>query len=139
MDVIEFDTKVAIVVREDLASWQKLNVTAFLATGIAAAAPEAMGKPYEDENGRQYAALLGQPMMIHCGDASGLLRAFQQGRQRELTVAVYVKAMFSTGNDDDNRAAFSAEPADQPDLVGIALRGPKKMVDKAVKGLALHP
>jgi hypothetical protein len=139
MKLMEFDTKVAIVVRDDLASWQKLNVTAFLATGITAAAPEAIGKPYEDASGRQYAALLGQPMMIHTGDLAGLQRAFQQGHQRELTIAVYVKAMFSTGNDDDNRAVFSAEPADQPDLVGIALRGPRKMIDKAVKGLALHP
>ena len=40
---MEFDTKVVLVVREDLASWQKLNVTAFLATGIAAAAPEIIG------------------------------------------------------------------------------------------------
>lgn len=40
-----FDTKVAILVLEDLATWQKLNVTAFLATGIAAAAPDAMGEP----------------------------------------------------------------------------------------------
>jgi hypothetical protein len=139
MEGMEFDTKVALVVRDDLASWQKLNVTAFLATGIAATAPEAIGKPYEDANGRQYAALLGQPMMIYGGDASGLLRAFQQGQQRELNIAVYVKAMFSTGNDDDNRAAFHAEPTDQPDLVGIALRGPKKAVDKAITGLSLHP
>ncbi|WP_144162161.1 DUF2000 domain-containing protein [Paraburkholderia sp. BCC1885] len=136
---MEFDTKVALVVRDDLASWQKLNVTAFLATGIAASAPEAIGIPYEDANGRQYAALLRQPVMVYGGDSAGLLRAFQQGQQRELTIAVYVKAMFSTGNDEDNRAAFLAEPADQPDLVGIALRGPKKMVDKALKGLSLHP
>jgi hypothetical protein len=40
-----FETKVAIVVLEDLPVWQKLNVTAFLATGIAGAAPEAMGEP----------------------------------------------------------------------------------------------
>jgi hypothetical protein len=139
MEGMEFDTKVALVVRDDLASWQKLNVTAFLATGIAAAAPEAIGEPYADANGRQYAALLRQPVMIYGGDADGLLRAFQQGQQRELTLAVYVKAMFSTGNDEDNRAAFHAEPADRPDLVGIALRGPKKMVDKALKGLSLHP
>jgi hypothetical protein len=29
-----FDTKVAIVVRDDLQNWQKLNVTAFLMSGI---------------------------------------------------------------------------------------------------------
>ena len=40
-----FDTKVALIVREDMAVWRKLNVTAFLATGIAAAAPDAIGAP----------------------------------------------------------------------------------------------
>jgi hypothetical protein len=50
-----FDTKVAILVLEDLAVWQKLNVTAFLATGIAGAAPEAMGEPYEDAASRRFA------------------------------------------------------------------------------------
>lgn len=43
-----FDTKVALIVRDDLAAWQKLNVVAFLATGVAAEAPEALGEPYED-------------------------------------------------------------------------------------------
>ncbi|GEJ58774.1 DUF2000 family protein [Anaeromyxobacter diazotrophicus] len=35
-----FETKVAILVLDDLAVWQKLNVTAFLATGIAGLAPD---------------------------------------------------------------------------------------------------
>ena len=47
-----FDTKVAILVLDDLPVWQKLNVTAFLATGIAGTAPDAMGLPYEDSAGR---------------------------------------------------------------------------------------
>lgn len=59
-----FDTKVAILVLNDLATWQKLNVTAFLATGIAGAVPEAMGDPYEDASGRQFTRLLGQPVMF---------------------------------------------------------------------------
>jgi hypothetical protein len=42
---MEFDTKVAIIILDDLAVLQKLNVTAFLATGIAGAAPDAMGDP----------------------------------------------------------------------------------------------
>ena len=48
---MRFETKIAIAVRADLEQWQKLNVTAFLASGIAAAAPEVMGKPYEDGSG----------------------------------------------------------------------------------------
>lgn len=135
---MEFDTKVAIIVLDDLAVWQKLNVTAFLATGIAGAAPEAMGEPYEDAAGRRHARLLGQPIMVYQADSAGLLRAFRQGLERELTRAVYVRAMFSTSHDQANRDVFRAEPADAPDLVGLAVRGPKKAVDKAVKGLSLH-
>jgi hypothetical protein len=56
--------------------------------GIAAAAPEAIGEPYEDAA---------------------------------------------------NRAAFKAEPPDASDLVGLALRGPKKDVAKATKDSTLHP
>jgi hypothetical protein len=133
-----FDTKVAILVLEDLAVWQKLNVTAFLATGIAGAAPEAMGEPYEDAAGRRYAALLGQPILIFAATPQALLRAWRNGIERGLTSAVYVRAMFATGHDAANRAAFKAEPADAPDLVGIALRGPRKDVDKATKLASLH-
>ena len=34
---MEFTTKIAIVVAEDLAVWQKLNVVAFMTSGIIAA------------------------------------------------------------------------------------------------------
>jgi len=133
-----FDTKVAILVLDDLATWQKLNVTAFLATGIAGAAPEAMGEPYEDAAGRRHAALLGQPMLIFAATPEILQSAYRAGIERGLTRAVYVRAMFSTGHDAANREAFRAEPAETPDLVGLALRGAKKDIDKAIKGAALH-
>jgi hypothetical protein len=133
-----FDRKVAIAVLDDLPVWQKLNVTAFLATGIAAAAPEAMGERYEDAAGREYARLLGQPILVFAAQSDDLLHAWRIGIERELTLAVYVRAMFATGHDAANRAAFKAEPADAPDLVGVALRGVKRDVDRATKGLSLH-
>jgi hypothetical protein len=132
-----FDTKVAIVVLDDLAVWQKLNVTAFLATGIAGAAPEAMGEPYEDAAGRVYARLLGQPILVFGSRPEGLLRAWRVGLERGLTLAVYVRAMFATGHDAAFRAE-SAESAEAPDLVGVALRRVRKDVDWATKGLGLH-
>jgi hypothetical protein len=72
---MQFDTKVVIVVRTDLAEWQKLNVTAFLASGIAASAPEAIGEPYEDGSGTTYLRLLGQPILIYGAERSDLARA----------------------------------------------------------------
>ena len=98
-----------------------------------------MGEPYEDAAGRQHASLLGQPMLIFAARPEVLQRAFRQGIERSLFRAAYVRAMFSTGHDAANREAFRAEPADAPDLVGLALRGPKKDVDKATKGAVLHP
>jgi hypothetical protein len=134
-----FDTKVAILVHQDLAVWQKLNVTAFLATGIAGAVPQAMGEPYEDAAGRLHARLLGQPILVFAATTEVLQRAWQQSLQRGLDRSAYVRRMFETGHDEANRAVFKAEPANAPDLVGIALHGPKKDVDKATKGAVLHP
>jgi len=133
-----FDTKVAFIVRNDLAVWQRLNVVAFLATGIAASAPDMIGQPYVDGAGREYGRMGVQPMLVFESDLAGLQAAHAVGLERELTLLPYVFAMFSTGHDEANRAAFKAEDPDRLDLVGLALRGPKKAVDKAVKGLALH-
>jgi hypothetical protein len=135
---LNFPTRVALLVRDDLAVWQKLNVVAFLATGIAGAAPEAMGEPYEDAAGRPYARLLGQPMLVFTTTSDELLRARDVALERELTIAAYVAPMFKTGDDDANREVFRAEPVDAPDLVGLAIRGPRKAVERATKGLKLH-
>jgi len=53
MAVTDFDTKVAVVVREDLATWQRLNLTAFLMSGIT---PRRRGRDrrYRDADGREY-------------------------------------------------------------------------------------
>lgn len=134
-----FDTKIAILVDPEIETWQKLNVTAFLASGVAGAAPEAMGAAYEDAAGRQHAALLGQPVLIFAAPADVLQRAWTKANERGLTRAAYVRAMFATGHDAANRAAFREEPAEAPDLVGLALFGPKKDIDKAIKGAKLHP
>ncbi|HGE8482564.1 TPA: DUF2000 family protein [Serratia marcescens] len=133
-----FDTKIAFIVRDDLQTWQRLNVVAFLATGIAAAAPEIIGECYVDAQGRRYGSISGQPMLIFAADLPGLQNVHRKGLERELTLIPYVHAMFSTGHDEANRQVFLAEDADNLDLVGLALRGPKKAVDKAIKGLALH-
>ena len=138
MEQPPFTTKIAILIREDLAVWQKLNVTAFLASGIAAEAPESIGERYEDAAGRRYCRMLGQPVLVFAATRAQLQAAHRAALERGLTTAIYVAAMFATGHDAANRAAFRAESTDDPDLVGLALRGEKKQVDKATKGTSLH-
>ncbi|WP_292674344.1 DUF2000 domain-containing protein [Nocardioides sp.] len=136
---IRFETKVAVVVRDDLETWQRLNVTAFLVSGVTAAFPELVGEPYEDADGTAYLALLGQPVVVLEADAATLRTAHQRALGRQLPMSVYTADMFRTGNDRDNRAAVRAVGRDDLDLVGLALHGPRNAVDKTVKGARLHP
>ncbi|MBC6461425.1 DUF2000 domain-containing protein [Actinomadura sp. HBU206391] len=136
---MRFDTKIAIAVREDLAAWQKLNVTTFLAGGVAAGFPELIGKPYEDGSGNRYLSTFRQPVLVHAAEGEALGRAHARALSRGLLVGVYTEELFATGNDDDNRAALVAVPADELRLVGLAIHGPRNAVDKVMKGLPLHP
>jgi mannose-6-phosphate isomerase-like protein (cupin superfamily) len=63
-----FDTKIAIVLRNDLAMWQKLNVTAFLTSGIVGAHPGILGEPYEDAGGNTYSPLVIQPIIVRSAE-----------------------------------------------------------------------
>ncbi|NNG39543.1 DUF2000 domain-containing protein [Flexivirga sp. ID2601S] len=133
-----FATKVAVLVRDDLATWQRLNVTAFLAAGIAAAYPALVGAPYADADGGSYLPLLGMPVLVFEGGAHTLGNARTRAVGRGLPAAIFTQEMFGTGHDTANRAATAAVPADQLDLVGIAVHGPKNAVDKILKGAYLH-
>jgi hypothetical protein len=133
-----FDTKIAIAVRADLEPWQKLNVTAFLASGIAAAA-DVMGKPYEDGSGHTYLELFRQPVVVYAADSQLLSQAHQRALARDLPMAIYTMDMFTTGHDDDNRAVVRAVAAADLQFAGLALHGPRNAVDKVFKGATLHP
>src|SRR5258708_10240488 len=51
---IRFDTKIAVLLRDDLEVWQRLNVTSFLVSGIGQRCPEVIGEPYADADGTEY-------------------------------------------------------------------------------------
>jgi hypothetical protein len=135
---VRFDTKLAIVLRDDLPTWQKLNMTAFLASGVAAAAPESIGETYADADGTGYLALFGQPAMVFAKSADELARTLDRAVSRDVRVAVFTETMFSTGHDAANRAAVAALPRRDLDLVGIAFRADRRDADKITKGLHLH-
>ncbi|HQS84868.1 MAG: hypothetical protein B7Y25_08220 [Alphaproteobacteria bacterium 16-39-46] len=135
---MDHDTKIGIIVRDDLQTWQKLNVTAFLVAGIAAAAPETIGEPYEDGSGNTYLFILGQPVYVFAASAEHLQRTRNRALSREVPLAIYTKDMFATSNDKDNRAVVKAVQAEDLDIVGLALRADRKTFDKIVNGLKLH-
>jgi hypothetical protein len=136
---MEFDTKIAVVLRDDLAVWQKTNVTAFLVSGIAGTVPDVVGDPYRDASGNEYLPMFVQPVLVYEADTAGLRRAYERAMDRGVTPAVYTAELFATDHDEANRASVARVPADELDLVGIAFRAERKTVDKVVDRLGFHP
>ncbi|NUS24940.1 MAG: DUF2000 domain-containing protein [Streptomyces sp.] len=136
---IRFDTKIAVLLREDLETWQRLNVTAFLVSGLGTEVPEVVGEPYGDADGVPYLPMFRQPVLVFEGSKETLKAAHARVLSRELPRSVFTSDLFSTGNDRDNRAAVRAVRTADLDLVGIAVYGPRNAVDKVMKGARMHP
>src|SRR5262249_37761163 len=118
--------------------WQKMNVASFLTSGIAAAFSSCIGEPYEDGSSTQYLALIGQPILIYGADRAALARALERALSRNVKPAVYTEDMFTTTHDAANRAAVKAVQRKELNLVGLAFRAERKVVDKIVDGLKFH-
>jgi len=136
---VRFDTKIAVLLRDDLQQWQRLNVTAFLVSGLGTVCPEVVGEPYADADGTAYLPMFRQPVLVFEADAATVTAAHGRALSRALPRAVFTAELFGTGNDRDNRAAVRAVRGDDLDLVGLAVFGPRNAVDKVLKGARMHP
>ncbi|GAA3497246.1 DUF2000 domain-containing protein [Streptomyces prasinosporus] len=134
-----FDTKIAVLLREDLESWQRLNVTAFLVSGLGTRLPEVIGEPYEDADQVPYLPMFRQPVLVFEGAKETLRTAHARALSRALPRAVFTGDLFATGHDEANRAAVRAVGTSDLDLVGLAVYGPRNAVDKVLKGARMHP
>ena len=136
---MKFETKIAVVLRADLAAWQTLNVTAFLVSGIAATVDGVTGAPYEDATGNRYLPMFVQPVLVFSADAGEMRIVYERVMATHVVPAIYTSELFKTGFDAANRAAVKAIEAAALNLVGIAFRSERKAADKILKGLKLHP
>ena len=136
---MQFDTKIAVVIRTDLEAWQKLNVACFLTSGIAAAFPECIGEPYSDGSGTPYLSLIGQPILIYgAPDRAAHSRALERALSRNVKPAIYTEDMFKTTHDAANREAVRAVIRAELNLVGLAMRAERKVIDKILDGLKFY-
>lgn len=135
---MEFDTKFAIVIAEDLAGWQKLNVVSFLTSGVLAEDENPVGEEYRDASGVSYSALCIQPVVVLKASREKLSTFLNRAHSRGVRTAIYIQDMFETGHDAANRATVTKYATNDLPLVGIALRSGKRDVDKILKGAKLH-
>ncbi len=136
--VTPFESKIAVVVRADLPLWQQLNMTAFLASGVAAGTPELIGESYVDADGTKYQPMFGQPVRVFQAEAEQLARALERAITRGMMPAIFTTELFAIGHDAANRAAVAAARRTELDLAGMAICGPRRDVDKVTKGIRLY-
>lgn len=138
-DSFRFETKIAIVLRDDLEMWQKLNVTAFLTSGLVGANTGLMGEPYQDADGHSYNALVIQPIVILAAGGETIRKIYERAMKREARLSLYIEDMFATGHDEENRMAVEKYSCADLNVVGLALREERRIVDRITKGAKMHP
>ncbi|BBK33535.1 hypothetical protein EDC65_3371 [Stella humosa] len=136
---MRYETRIAVVIRDELETWQKLNVASFLSGGLVGQHPELPGEPYLDATGQRYGPLVRRPILVFVATGSELARCLRRSLDRGLLPSIYTRDLFSTSHDAANRAAVAAVVTADLDLVGLAIHGDRKVVDKAIDGLKLHP
>lgn len=134
---MEFDTKIKIILRDDLEAWQELNVTAFLISGIAGT-QNIIGQPYADACGTEYLPMSQQPIMIYSASSEEMKAVLSKALEKDVVISIFTEELFQTFNDEDNRAAVANVETDMLNLVGIGMRGKKNHVDRLTKGIVLH-
>ncbi len=134
---MEFANKIVVIVRDDLLVWQKLNITAFLMSGIGGA-QSIIGEPYVDGDGVAYLPMSQQPIMIYTAGCKELKDVLKKALTKEVKMTIYTEELFKTYNDTDNRAKIAEYKTDELNLVGVGIIGKKNHVDRLTKGLKLH-
>ncbi len=135
-----YDHKIALVLSGDLLEWQKLNVTAFLASSVAIQFPETHGQPFVTASQSTFLPFLKHPILVYRAEGPAEVRkAFERARERGVHLGIYTRTLFATKNEEENIAELRRLPDEEHELVGIVLYGENKQVDKALKGLKFHP
>jgi hypothetical protein len=133
------NNKIVIILRDDLKTWQKLNVTAFLASSVAIEFPALHGQHLVTASGNTYLPFLKQPMLVYkANDSEQIKRAFNRARERELQIGIYSYPLFATMTEEDNLKETASHTDEEQDLVGIIIYGDNKKVNKAIDGLKFH-
>ncbi|MDP9079368.1 MAG: DUF2000 domain-containing protein [Bacteroidota bacterium] len=133
------ENKIVIIVRNDLKTWQKLNVTAFLASAVAIEFPELHGRHLATASNNTYLPFLKQPMLVYkADDLNQMHRVFKRAKERGLEIGIYSAPLFDTMTEQDNLDETVRNTDDEQDLVGLVIYGENKKVNKAIDGLKFH-
>jgi hypothetical protein len=136
---MEYENKIAIILKNDLANWQKLNVTAFLASSIAIQFPETHGSSFVNASNSQFLPFIKQPILIYKADTDAeIKKVYNKAKEKSLHIGIYTEPLFSTKSAEENYIEIAKYTDETQVLIGIIIYGETKKVYKALGGLKLH-
>lgn len=128
-----------MAILNDLPVWQKLNVSAFLASSVSIGISATHGQAFVTRNGTHYLPFIKHPVVVLGAESKDQLqRALKRARDRGLAIGIYTGALFHTRSEEGNLEEIRQSDDESLDLVGLIVYGENKKVDKAMEGLKFH-
>ena len=131
--------KCVIVIDQEMPLGYIANTAAVLSLSIGKQHPEIIGQDIRDHVGDRHQGITILPVPILKGTADSLqiLREKLKGYEDQMTVVDLITATRSTQNYAEYATEMLSTPVDQLGYSGIALYGPKKLVNKFTGNLGL--
>lgn len=133
------DFKMVIVVDDDLSLGLKTNTAAVLSLTLGHKIDGLIGHDLTDASGTHHTSLTTVPLPILKCSNDDLRRVYNQAQELsdEVLLVDITDAAQTTKNYDDYQAKLEKSETDQLQLLGIAVAGPQKLVNKLTGAMGL--
>src|SRR5260221_7783774 len=111
--------KIAVILRDNLEPWQRLNVAAFTVSGVSSQ-DGAVGETYRDGSGNTYLPMFKDPVLVFGATAEEMGRTVERARSRGIAFSIFTEGPFGPFADTANRAATAQFPPCEPKHAGRA-------------------
>ncbi|MBY4675783.1 DUF2000 domain-containing protein [Marinobacterium arenosum] len=133
------EQKYVIVIDQTLPAGIIANTAAVLSLSVGKLSPEIVGDDFHDGEGRPHRGITTLPVPVLKGCAESVKQMRESARQYEpeLMVIDLASATRTSRSYQEYQAQIQATPTDQLEYQGIALYGPKKLVNRLTGNLGL--
>jgi hypothetical protein len=132
------ETKCALLIDGTLPRGLVANASAFLAISLGQRLPTLLGPDVTDADGDHYPGVWSLPIPILQATPAQLRETYRAGQaQHDLVVVGFTNAAQATLTYTDYTQTIATMRSDEVSFLGIALYGPKRLVNRLTGKLAL--
>lgn len=134
----DFNQKIAIVVREDLPSWQVMNaiahVSGYLGNKIATFLSD---ENFVTKDGQNHPRNSQYAIIILKNSEKGLRRFMRNVRESGLLYHGFIREMIESTDDTAIQEIVGSKRDDEIEYLGVGIFGPIQKVDELTQGMSL--